>query len=84
MAIFRKELTAQAVKWTGDNIEEVKSFLGDCFISANRTFVTYLIRPESRFPKFAELNVYIQKSFDEDVFWLVDSEEFERQWVNND
>lgn len=38
----------EAVIWTGDNLDELKEFLGECFIEENEKKVYYLPYPEAR------------------------------------
>lgn len=35
-----------AVKWTGDNVEEVKEFLGKAFLSATKEFICFRSRAD--------------------------------------
>ena len=41
-----KPQNIKAVKWTGDNVEEVKEFLGEAFLSATNEFICFRSRAD--------------------------------------
>jgi hypothetical protein len=80
---FRQKGTIEAVKWNGDNIAEVKNFLGDCFISANEEYVTYKKKPYAFEAQVSERPAYfVANAFNgsEPIKYHIEAYEFERQW----
>ncbi len=77
-----KPKTINVVIWTGDNLDEVKAFLGDCFVgvtsgnwikykTSNRSITTGYLRP---------IKDVLYKDDVFDSFEDTDREQFERKW----
>ena len=75
-----KPQNIRAVKWTGDNVEEVKEFLGEAFLSSTNKFTCFRNRTDYYSP--TGLAFFVMKGnyiYTEDgiKFWQKTAREFE-------
>lgn len=75
-----KPQNIKAVKWTGDNTEEIKEFLGEAFLSTSYEFICFRNRANfissTGLAFFAMIGDYIYME-DDGKFWKKTAREFE-------
>lgn len=73
----------RAIKWTGDNIDDVMDFLGNCYIASNKTYVFFKRGKVSAFEKvgtcgICEVGNYI---IDDVIFTSKLASDFEENYM---
>ncbi len=73
----------EAVIWTGDNLDELKEFLGECFVEEEGKKIFYLPHPEARIEWWVFPGDVIYKDIDGE-FKDAELNDFLNEWAKVD